>query len=917
MPTALSKLDPRYTLNLRGFDDRGAGAALHSVTADSFKVTGVFRDPADFCVLMLWDADNFYEHPRLKYLPDMDFSGVALGFEVEYDGLKPFDSIWFPTIDWPFLDVIDGDGGVHQIPLRDHATVTAGTKGLSYTDITIQASSVAAFDRVTLWWRNYAFDYIAAGGESASDVAFALAGQINGASYPAGDFSLSASVIGPIVRVYAEPAGVDGNANRMYAIWKNAVLKADADSYTFAGGHSNVRWSVSLDFHALGLDSIRQMWLTFSPAHTPGAAMGDQEWEATFTNWTPAGAGLPLKVAGPGSVRVEHDSRWVSYAGAWGLEHGFYSQGFARRGGTVATDKVTIEYHCGHEHDLWIGTSLYSDRGKLGVVVDGDAETEMDCYLAAEPPVQTRRKVRSALAAGRHVVTLTVRAKNGASSGNYCYFDFLEAVVPGDVPDAPGAWAHLAPACDYGTDHTYKLPPARILWIQEQLGFLGPLNVYVSVYWWNQRIRTGATIPAITVTFGGTWADGDVVFLTFGGTTIGKSVFPADTADTIAKHFAQFINSLFVGLWAEHSGGVLTVHGHSPTPAYEVSFSTSFTSSAGTLATAGSLTGAVPGKWMIDPGQTPTLNAGAEAWLADLCAECAARSRELTLAYSMELLNPPDNPPTEVWASRYRDGEVIETATGFGSNFTTHCAFNAPVLAYHKRVFKETADLMDAAGLDVRLQVGEFLWWFFTNYHAVDNLAGGMGFYDAETLADFLAEEGRALHPFLTPDDDPAVNGGVDADWLGARLHQYIADLAAHVKASHPGALIEILLPYDVNYPKPQGRYSLGGRLNRAVNIPDTFLSPGTAPFDLVKMEALDNGAGTRTHRLARETMRFPFTVGSWPKDKVRHLCAIFNGGCPWEREIGGAAREGIPVVNLWAYDHVCLFGWNVDPDRY
>ena len=38
----------------------------------------IFRDPADFAVLVLYDADNFYEHPRLKYLPDTDFSGLTL-----------------------------------------------------------------------------------------------------------------------------------------------------------------------------------------------------------------------------------------------------------------------------------------------------------------------------------------------------------------------------------------------------------------------------------------------------------------------------------------------------------------------------------------------------------------------------------------------------------------------------------------------------------------------------------------------------------------------------------------------------------------------------------------------------------------------------------------------------------------------
>ena len=61
---------------------------------------------------------------------------------------------------------------------------------------------------------------------------------------------------------------------------------------------------------------------------------------------------------------------------------------------------VTVFYSCPSPHDLYIGTSLYSDRGVAGVSLDEDAETELDCLLDAEPAVVTRRKVRSAVPAG-------------------------------------------------------------------------------------------------------------------------------------------------------------------------------------------------------------------------------------------------------------------------------------------------------------------------------------------------------------------------------------------------------------------------------------------------------------------------------------------------------------------------------------
>ena len=58
MPDVLNKLQPDRTMYLRGFDHLGAGAAMHNARPDGFEVTGVFRDPSDFAVLVVWDADG-------------------------------------------------------------------------------------------------------------------------------------------------------------------------------------------------------------------------------------------------------------------------------------------------------------------------------------------------------------------------------------------------------------------------------------------------------------------------------------------------------------------------------------------------------------------------------------------------------------------------------------------------------------------------------------------------------------------------------------------------------------------------------------------------------------------------------------------------------------------------------------------
>lgn len=906
---------------LRGFDDRGAGAALHAATGDSFKVSGVFRDAADFCVLMLYDADNFYEHPRLKYLPDFDFSGMALQFDVHYEGLQPIDSDKFPTIDWPFLDVVRPDGSTERVRLFDYAELASGDYTQASAQFTLIGTTATAFDRVTLWYQNFAFDYIAAGGETMDAIAQILVDQINAANYGGGQ-EIEASRSGATVEVRAKRPGRDGNFIAMYAQASGGLSVTPAEA-KLSGGSSDATWRVGLDFTTLGLDHVRQMWLTFAPAIADWSAYAATEWVATFTGWTVTGNKW-LKVAGPGSVRVEETDAWCTYSGtSWSIESGFYSKGFSRRASEVG-DTVTVRYSCQGGHDLWLGTSLYTDRGIWGVSLDGDAETDLDCYLVNEPQVNTRRLIRANLPAGEHTVTLRVKeGKNPASSGTFCYFDFLEAAILSDVPDALSARAGVSPAMDYGTDHTYKPPPARLMWWMDRLGFAGPLNVYVSVFWWNQRKRHGAVFPQSVIDFTVvSLSVNDQVFVQIADAVFGKTILAAAdaSASVVATHFAHFINGISVGVWAEASGGVLTLTNRAVGPAYNFTIEAWTETPPSTARTSievqGSLQGGELGLWVVDTEQTPALNRGALEWLKDLLAECKAREREITLAYSMELLNPPEG--EGAWASRYPDGTPVLTATGFADNQTTHCAFNAAPLAYHKQVYMDTADLMAAAGLPVVLQFGEFLWWFFNNASppTSDPMGApgvGMAFYDAETQAAAQAALGRPLHVFTWPDDDPAVHGFADAEFLRSRIDAYCRAIRDHVRSAHPAAELEMLLALDVNYPRQAGFYDLGGRLNHYVNIPPGWLDPAAAPFDRVKMEALDWQVGTRSTDLSRETMRFPYSVGVWPRSKCKFLIGLFNGGAPWERAYMDTRGESLAAVNFWAHDHVHIFGWPVE----
>jgi len=453
----------------------------------------------------------------------------------------------------------------------------------------------------------------------------------------------------------------------------------------------------------------------------------------------------------------------------------------------------------------------------------------------------------------------------------------------------------VAVACDYGTDHTWKLSPQRLVWAIRKLGLIGEINHYVSVFWWNQRKRVGGYFPSVTVTYGGTWAGGDEAFLTIGGTTIGKSVFPADTPQTIAEHFAHYINEVFVGVWAQASGGALTITVRSPAPAYSISFSESHNSAQGTVTVEGSLTGGVMGEWVIDDSVTPVLNRAARDWHADYFAELAAHGMSCVAAFSQELVLPPDNPPGAVWIARYPDGEPVLTATGFGSLYSAHCTFAPPFRDYIKRAYEEMATLMEAAGLTARLQFGEVLWWYFAN-------VSGMAYYDAYTTARFYQQHGRSLYVFQTPNDDPSVNGYVDANFLRQTVKDHVDAIRSYVLASHPNAGFELLWPLDVNDPAAR-------RLNRYINLPLEWETQSGSGFETFLIEGFQFAGIDRNLDKVRWMASYPFEVLSWPRSASRYLAGNFNAGWPFERDYLTARRTLVPLIKLWAYDHFCLYG--------
>ena len=621
MPERIYKLQPDRTIQLRGFDHLGAGAAMHSATPTGFKVSGIFRDAADFAVAVLYDADNFYEHPNLKYLPDFDFDGLTLQFDVAYDGLMPLDCRKYPTIDWPFLDIQRPNGNSTRVRLSDYASVVSSGNTPAQAQFEIQGESLDAWDRLTLWYQNLAFDYIVPGklrtefafyaagpgtvhsltiGPSvysyteiaddtsaaiaghlitlaasdtnaqsgigslphtvkverlldtgdpltvsasgnapdtlyqvrATTVARALAAQINSTNYAqaATPYSLRATAAGTTLSISTVEAGYDANFITFYSISKNARLKTDNPAVSLQGGSSQATLRVTLDFAALGIPEIRKMWLTFAPRLANAQAYVATEWEATFTNWTVSGpeAKRRLQVASQGSVRVSSSDARCTFSSGWINEEGFYTDNFAR-GTSVTGAAITARYYCDRPHDLWLGTSLYPGRGTAAVAIDGVPQADVVTHLAdAEPQVVTRLKLASALPPGDHKVVFTLK------DGKPFYFDYVEAAVPGDRarPEIDPLRCFSPPSTTPPTTPT-NCPRANPV-DDGQLGYCGPHNEYIGVFWWNQRTRVGGVMPTATITFSGEFKPGDGIFIDISGQVCRKAVLSNETPEDIA-----------------------------------------------------------------------------------------------------------------------------------------------------------------------------------------------------------------------------------------------------------------------------------------------------------------------------------------------------------------------------------------------
>ena len=797
----INKFQPDRTLYLRGFTGFGAAASLCEASPSGFNVYGVFRDQADFCVLVIYDADNLFEHYSVKYLPDFNLSGMVLNFSLSYQKLQPIDSAKFSWIDWSQLDVVKTTGEPARIPLWDHATLASGSYSVAQGTYVITApGGCTIYDRLTLFINNASFDFVAGGGESAAYVAQTLANEINAYNWSAfsnsgisviasadtsGNLTLKnartglvnvqgttvswssgikfpgiatgstiylngaaytvAAVVTPTTLTLSSPAtsgtnfvylaeygGVDGNDVQVYMVVRpgNLSLAVNNPVLQLTGGNSdNVTWNISLDFTALGIDQIRQAWLTFAPQLASGVPYADSEWTATFNNWsvTDPNNVQALQCAGPGSVRVGSSDPGCVYSGAgWTMvPANNYWHGYGRMTAEEG-DSVAVTYTCSASHNLYLGTSLLNSRGIVGVNLDGQTLPNLDCFLNTTSEVVTRRLLSASVPAGQHTLTLTVLGSNHqaidpswdtTSLGYQFLFDYVEAALPSDIPNAMVVYDNVSAALDFDTDATYKVSPQRLLWHMNKLGFGGQLNEYLGVYWWNQRKRVGGSSNSAVIVLSGTWAPGEAVSINIGGLVFQKAVTQWDTTDTIAAHFVYYINSASVSMYAQKTGtGQLTIF--TRTPNWGNTLAVNATSAAGQIQVAsGNLNAGTDGTWIIDTAAAEPINFPVTGWHADLFNAVNAAGLLITTAFSMELVNPPadDGTVANTWQARFYDQTPVQTATDFGGILSSQCAPVANLTNFQKSVYTQIAGLQNAAGLTPWLQFGEFVWWYFSS----------------------------------------------------------------------------------------------------------------------------------------------------------------------------------------------------------
>jgi hypothetical protein len=856
-----------------------------------------------------WTRDNIYEHPLLRYLPDGDLSGLALSYREERTNCIPSDSKLFATVDWPFLRIwADDSSGVEQlyrVRLLDYATALAGSAVAAQATFELQGTLTEG-DYVELSWLDEHFNWLIGASDTMTTVLEGLKSQIDShSSYVSAEVDSGADAI---VLTNKTP-GEEGNWLGIVAGVSGAETEQWVPtSQTMSGGQSPTQWQIDLDFSALQgfaesdpeeivdipMDRVRKMRWTYSAALQP-ADFERTEFEVAITNWSVTGTNRNYKVAGPGSRRQEDDDPTASYGGTWTVGTGNFSAGTIHD--TIEENaSVSVSYPAQSTHRLFLGTRAAHNGGAISVVVDEGAEQTFDLSWAGEDFLV--RLDLGTFGSGNHTVHATLTSPT--ASERHFYFDFLEQVIESATVEALPARPDETLATDWDTDHSLVLPPERVAWNLNMLGFKGRANHYVGAIVFYEMFNPGNVYAAGTVTFSGTTVLSAVVTVSVSGTNFVRVLFTTDTPGTVAKSFELLINNGSTRIWAESSGNVLTIHSRElGNEGNTITLSAaSTTEDFDAVASGSTLTGGQngalnirnpPEPWFVDMEAEPRIHRAARDWHRAYFAALDGYGIASTAAFSTELSHG-DPSVSAGMAQRYPDGSpVIVNTPGVQTNFSPTS------IDYWKQVYLDMASLQDEAGVPVYLQFGEVQWWYFPKPVGELESPVGMTFYDDYSTTEFQNRYSHDMHVFLSNDDSP--NSYPDeAEFLPDLIGEYCQAIRDFVLDTYPDAKFEVLYPHDVN----------DHALTRVVNFPEGDWTPSN--LEVLKTENFGHTAARNLDK-AVESILLPLGKG-FTRNRAAHLIGVFTPNEPWNWERRLARAHHIESVVLWAFDQFSMVGY-------
>ncbi|WP_138379148.1 DUF2460 domain-containing protein [Luteithermobacter gelatinilyticus] len=187
--------------------------------------------------------------------------------------------------------------------------------------------------------------------------------------------------------------------------------------------------------------------------------------------------------------------------------------------------------------------------------------------------------------------------------------------------------------------------------------------------------------------------------------------------------------------------------------------------------------------YRVDPARD-RLNAPARIWHQDFLARAQYFGFEVILSLSYELLAEyaPDD-----WQQLAHDGSPART--GWAPPSTLLPPTHTAAMTYLKEVFLELADLQVAAGMAVKLQIGEPWWWI-----SLGPASSVPHFYDPATTALYTAETGLSVparHQLAT--ESYTADQEAYLVWLGEKLAASTLMIRDAVKAVHATADVGLL----------------------------------------------------------------------------------------------------------------------------